>query len=74
MTRTDMFPDELLTDIARHWVTVDFPHREFHLLSEDEQGRWKQDVGNVLNAMRVAGYQVVDQARRPLLYSNEDLA
>lgn len=69
-----MYPDDLLTDIAHHLALLEHPHREFNLLSDDAQGHLKQDVANVLSALRVAGYQVVDQARRPLLYSNEDLA
>ena len=64
--------DDFVEEIARTWWHLTYPHRPFHTVSKDEQGHWMQDVSDVLNALRVAGYQVLDQARRPLLYSNED--
>lgn len=67
-------PDDVLEKIAATWWHLTYPHRPFKTVSEDEQGHWKQDVSDVLTALRVAGYQVLDPERRPILYSNEDQA
>lgn len=47
--------------IARAWVRMDFPYREWNLISESEADMWVRDVTMVLEAISEAGLIVVEK-------------
>jgi len=47
--------------IARAWVKIDFPYREWNLISQCEADMWIRDVTLVLEAINEAGLIVVEK-------------
>jgi hypothetical protein len=47
--------------IARSWVRMDFPYREWNTISESEADMWIRDVSLVLEAINEAGLTVVEK-------------
>jgi len=45
--------------IAAAWAVNEYPHKPWHLLSEEEKGWWRQDTAAVLAALHTAGYHLV---------------
>ena len=56
----NMINTELAERIARTWVVISFPHKEWPLISAEEQGRWLHDVVVVMDAIHKAGLAVVE--------------
>lgn len=47
--------------IARAWVKIDFPYREWNLISQGEADMWIRDVTLVIEAINEAGLIVVEK-------------
>jgi hypothetical protein len=46
--------------IAKAWVLLDFPHKEWPLISPEEQGMWMRDVETVMRAIHYSGLAIVE--------------
>jgi hypothetical protein len=47
--------------IAAIWAVNEYPHKPWHLLSEEEKGWWRQDTAAVLAALKAAGYHLIKE-------------
>lgn len=50
--------DPLVDRIAATWCMTEYPHKEWHTLSAEDQGWWRQDTLTFLHAIQAAGFRI----------------